>query len=261
MELNLGEFAGRIPVELSGGASFPQLGQLPLPADAAALRLLTGSSSPRPSSRPQWSTATAGIEPEHLTFVVRRGVGEVVEGKSRETLERDVLPGYAPHRRWFQRKDQQIQRAEVVTAIPLPGAGKDILMGLVGDHDAVGAGALRSAVRDLLGRRVAGALRAAARHGPGAHGPARGLSHRRLRHARLRPRPDHGAGRGDGAVDRDGRDPLPRDLPVRPSMHRRRTPRSSGSRPSSRTRRSSSAARRCSSCCASSRPESIRKRR
>lgn len=130
VELNLAEYAGRIPVELSGGASFPQLGQLPylltLPPYGFYWFQLSETVEP-----PQWSTATAGIEPEHLTFVVRRGVQEVVEGKSRDTLSRDVLPGYAPHRRWFQRKDQPIRTVELVSAIPLPGAGKDVLMGLV----------------------------------------------------------------------------------------------------------------------------------
>ncbi|WP_349371051.1 maltose alpha-D-glucosyltransferase [Salinarimonas sp.] len=130
VELNLGEFAGRIPVELSGGASFPQVGQLPylltLPPYGFFWFQLSETVEP-----PQWSTATAGIEPEHLTFVVRRGVEEVIEGKSRETLERDVLPSYAPHRRWFQRKDQAIEKVELVTAMPLPGSGKDILMSLV----------------------------------------------------------------------------------------------------------------------------------
>ena len=137
VELNLGEFAGRIPVELSGGASFPQVGQLPylltLPPYGFFWFQLSETVEP-----PQWSTATAGIEPEHLTFVVRRGVEEVVEGKSRDTLERDVLPSYAPHRRWFQRKDQAIESVSLVAAMPLPGSGKDILMSLVEITTAAG---------------------------------------------------------------------------------------------------------------------------
>ncbi|MFN3686672.1 maltose alpha-D-glucosyltransferase [Salinarimonas sp.] len=129
VELALGEFAGRTPVELSGGAAFPTIGQLPylLTLPPYGFYWFEISEKVEP---PQWSTATAGIEPEHVTFVVRKGVDEIVEGRALETLQRDVLPPYVPQRRWFQRKDQTIERVSIDFALTLPGSGKDVIVAI-----------------------------------------------------------------------------------------------------------------------------------
>ncbi|MCC5979181.1 MAG: maltose alpha-D-glucosyltransferase [Salinarimonas sp.] len=133
VELNLSEFAGKTPVEMSGGASFPTIGQLPyllsLPPFGFYWFELSDAVEP-----PAWSAATPGMEPEHLTFVLRSGVEDVLKPgtreKTRETLESDVLPQYIPQRRWFQGKDAAFKGARVDAAVTLEGAEGPVILTL-----------------------------------------------------------------------------------------------------------------------------------
>ena len=106
VELDLAQFAGRVPVELSGGAVFPMIGQLSylltLPPYGFYWFSLASDVAP-----PAWSSATSGPLVEHHTFVLRHGLGEVLENGSRATLIRDVLPPYVSQRRWFRQKDKE----------------------------------------------------------------------------------------------------------------------------------------------------------
>jgi maltose alpha-D-glucosyltransferase/alpha-amylase len=107
VELDLSQFAGRVPVELSGGAVFPMVGQLSylltLPPYGFYWFALSTDAEP-----PAWSSATTGLIVEHHTFVLRHDLTEVVENGSLEVLERDVLPPYVRQRRWFQHKDKPV---------------------------------------------------------------------------------------------------------------------------------------------------------
>jgi maltose alpha-D-glucosyltransferase / alpha-amylase len=130
VELNLSEFAGSVPVELSGGASFPTIGQLPYLLTLPPFGFYWFELSEKVEA-PQWSTATAGMEPEHVTFVLRSGVGDVITGKSLETLERDVLPQYIPQRRWFQGKDVAFRSASLSATLPLKSDGEAVIVSIV----------------------------------------------------------------------------------------------------------------------------------
>ena len=120
VELDLSEFAGFTPVEMSGATPFPIIGQLTylltLPPYGFYWFQLCDS-----MDGPEWSTATAGVEPEHYTFVLRDGAAEVLNPRNRDMLEREVLPPYIPHRRWFQGKDAAFRSARVTSVSPLPG--------------------------------------------------------------------------------------------------------------------------------------------
>ena len=104
VELDLAEFEGRIPVELSGGTAFPLIGELTylltLPAYGFYWFELSTDAQP-----PAWSSATTGPAIEHLTFVLRSGLADIGNTASRRTLEREVLPSYVRERRWYQQKD------------------------------------------------------------------------------------------------------------------------------------------------------------
>jgi maltose alpha-D-glucosyltransferase/alpha-amylase len=119
VELDLSEFAGFTPVELSGNTPFPTIGQLTylltLPPYGFYWFQLCEQ-----ADGPGWSTASAGIEPEHYTFVLRGGVEDVLGPRNRLMLEREVLPPYLPQRRWFQGKDAAFRSAAVTVATPLP---------------------------------------------------------------------------------------------------------------------------------------------
>jgi maltose alpha-D-glucosyltransferase / alpha-amylase len=121
VELDLNEFAGRTPVELSGGTPFPQIGQLTylltLPPYGFSWFLLS-----QEAEAPAWSSATAGPIVEHYTFVLRDKLEDIVSGASRAVLQNDLLPSYIAQRRWFQGKDRGIDGVEINAFDPLPGS-------------------------------------------------------------------------------------------------------------------------------------------
>ncbi|HEY1637230.1 MAG TPA: maltose alpha-D-glucosyltransferase [Rhizomicrobium sp.] len=124
VELDLHEFAGRTPVELLGGSSFPLVGQLTylltLPPYGFYWFALSQEAQP-----PQWSTATPGPMMEPRTFVLRGTLESALEGHDREILETEVLPAYIAQRRWFQGKNARIESVRVVAMTPLPGHEQD----------------------------------------------------------------------------------------------------------------------------------------
>ncbi|MBV9508865.1 MAG: maltose alpha-D-glucosyltransferase, partial [Caulobacteraceae bacterium] len=126
VELDLAEFAGRIPVELSAGTPFPQIGQLTylltLPPYGFSWFLLS-----QEAEQPSWSSATSGPMVEHHTFVVRKGLEDIAETSARSVLEHDVLPDYVAHRRWYQNKDQPIDEVKITAFDPLQAASEDAM--------------------------------------------------------------------------------------------------------------------------------------
>src|ERR1700753_1371551 len=89
VELDLSQFAGRVPVELSGGAGFPMIGQLSylLTLPPYGFHWLSLASDGAP---PGSSSATSGPLVEHHTFVLRHSINEVLEDRSRAVLLKDV---------------------------------------------------------------------------------------------------------------------------------------------------------------------------
>jgi maltose alpha-D-glucosyltransferase/alpha-amylase len=126
VELDLSQFAGRVPLELSGGAVFPMIGQLSylltLPPFGFYWFSLAADAEP-----PVWSSATSGPPVEHHTFVLRQSLAEVIENGSRAVLQNEVLPAYMRQRRWFQQKDKQLGAVEVALA-GLVGAESDCFL-------------------------------------------------------------------------------------------------------------------------------------
>ena len=125
VELELSEFAGRTPLELTGRTPFPTIGQLTylltLPPYGFYWFQLSEDIAP-----PAWSTASAGM-PEHHTFVLRGELSDLLGYPSRSVLETEILPSYVAARRWFQGKDATVQSAVVRRASSLPGGGDQFL--------------------------------------------------------------------------------------------------------------------------------------
>jgi maltose alpha-D-glucosyltransferase/alpha-amylase len=125
-ELDLGEFAGRVPVELSGGTAFPKIGQLTylltLPPYGFIWFLLSAE-----AEAPALSSATPGRVPEMYTFVIRNSLQDINTGAARPVLRQDLLPAYIMQRRWFQNKDERIGSVEISAFDPLPGAGQEAM--------------------------------------------------------------------------------------------------------------------------------------
>ena len=126
VELDLSEYAGRTPLEMSGKTPFPNIGQLTylltLPPYGFYWFQLCDD-----VAGPSWSTATPSLAPEHHTFVLREGFEELLETVNRKALEGEVLPDYVGQRRWFAGKDATIEAVRVASWAPLPGAGDQLL--------------------------------------------------------------------------------------------------------------------------------------
>ncbi len=126
VELDLHEFEGRVPIELTGAAAFPAIGQLPYlltlpPYGFLWFRLATDVDAP------DWASSAPGVEIERYTFVLRPELADVGLGANRGVLEHDILTAYVPQRRWFGAKDEAIETVAIVRMTALPGA-TDLLL-------------------------------------------------------------------------------------------------------------------------------------
>ena len=111
VELEIAEFSGRTPVEMTGGAAFPRVGDLPylltLPAYGFYWFQLTAAETtvenrfgPEPT-------------PELFTLVLTKGLGSLLEGREKAAIERTIIPRMIGTQRWFAAKGRRIERAEV----------------------------------------------------------------------------------------------------------------------------------------------------
>jgi maltose alpha-D-glucosyltransferase/alpha-amylase len=116
VELGLSAYAGRIPVDLTGGSTFPPIGQLTylltLPPFAFYWFLLSAD-----ASLPDWHLPAPEPMAELATLVLRGGVADVLEPAERRVLEQEALPAYLARRRWFASKDQKIQSVRISAAL------------------------------------------------------------------------------------------------------------------------------------------------
>ncbi|MBB6226137.1 maltose alpha-D-glucosyltransferase/alpha-amylase [Polymorphobacter multimanifer] len=129
VELDLHEYVGRTPVELSGSATFPAIGQLPYLLTLPPYGFIWFKLS-NDKTAPQWSSAAPGAEVERHTFVLRPDLSGVTQGRNVQVLETEILPAYVAHRRWFGAKDQTISQVRVGRTIPMPGVA-DLMLTLI----------------------------------------------------------------------------------------------------------------------------------
>ncbi|WIM12646.1 maltose alpha-D-glucosyltransferase [Enhydrobacter sp.] len=128
VELELSEFAGRVPIELSGASLFPPIGQLPylltLPPFGFYWFILA-----KESEAPSWHTPAPEPMPDYVTLVMpREGLAAALRQSGSALLERDVLPTYLDKRRWFSAKDQKIETARIAYTAALPGGDRELLI-------------------------------------------------------------------------------------------------------------------------------------
>jgi maltose alpha-D-glucosyltransferase/alpha-amylase len=113
VEIDLSDYRGAVPIELTGGAAFPPVGELPylltLPAYGFFWFKLTDE-----AEAPLWHTQPPEPLPEFVTLTARGGrIDPVMEGRELEALQRDVLPGFLPNQRWFAAKGTRLRRVGV----------------------------------------------------------------------------------------------------------------------------------------------------
>ncbi|NBA97698.1 maltose alpha-D-glucosyltransferase [Pseudomonas sp. R5(2019)] len=115
-ELDLSQYAGRVPVEMLGGSAFPPIGHLPflltLPPYGFYWFLLASA-----TQMPSWHVVPAQSLPEFTTLVVKKRMEELLESPARDVLETQVLPQYLPKRRWFGGKDAGIEAVRLAYGV------------------------------------------------------------------------------------------------------------------------------------------------
>lgn len=127
VELELADYRDRVPVEMIGGASFPPIGQLTylltLPPYGFYWFYLADA-----SQMPSWHLKPVDRMPELQTLVLGRALSEVMDGRARQTLERESLPLYLPKRRWFAGGQRPSGAVSLLYVMPLAdGANAPLL--------------------------------------------------------------------------------------------------------------------------------------
>ena len=126
VELDVSDYAGRIPVEMLGNSVFPPIGQmtylLTLPPYGFYWFLLSTD-----SQLPSWHSPAPEPLPEYNTFVLRPGPDDMFTAAQRQLFETEVLPPYLAKRRWFAAKDKALKSARITQAFRI-GARREMAM-------------------------------------------------------------------------------------------------------------------------------------
>ncbi len=127
VELDLSQFAGRVPVEMLGGTAFPPVGQLPYlltvqPYGFYWFVLATEK------ALPPWHQPAPEPLPELRTLVLKAEVKEMLTEAVRRELEQQVLPEYLPKRRWFAAKGERLEGVTLKALATLPETKGAVVM-------------------------------------------------------------------------------------------------------------------------------------
>ena len=135
VELDLSEFAGRVPIELNAGSPFPPIGELTylltLPPYGFYWFMLASE-----ANHPAWHVPAPEPLPEYITIVLRGSLADALRA-SAASLE--ALPLYLAKRRWFSAKDQTIKSTRMLYLARLLGGEREILLCEIEAHTERGA--------------------------------------------------------------------------------------------------------------------------
>ncbi|WP_321955670.1 maltose alpha-D-glucosyltransferase [Paraburkholderia bannensis] len=121
VELDLSEFAGTAPVEMTADSVFPPIGQLPYLLTFPPYGFLWFLLCPG-NQRPSWSQPISEQLPEFVTVVIREGQAGATPENVR-LLESEVLPSWLSRRRWFASKDKPLRSVKLAALTTIQGAG------------------------------------------------------------------------------------------------------------------------------------------
>ncbi len=224
VELDLREFNGRVPIEMTGGSAFPPIGELTYlltlpPYGFYWFELSTAGSAP------EWRMAPPEMLSEYATLVVRRGMADIASDATLAQLQRDVLPGYLQARRWFAAKDRRVDEIKLTPIAALDNTPEAPVLFRVsarfGDEEQHYLLPLGLDVGEPRHPRAGAATRARQRAAHLAHGRA----HRCVRDSRVRAHPDRSARAQRDGDDRRNQTALPRRTRYRSvGSHRRADP-------------------------------------
>ncbi len=122
VELDMSPWKGRIPREMLGRTKFPRIGELPYLVTLPPYGFFWFSLEQEEGYEPE-----KVLPREITTLVLGPGWESLRSGWTRHTLERDVLPGFLPDRRWFADKASHSLSIAVSAAIPIEHANDHFL--------------------------------------------------------------------------------------------------------------------------------------
>ncbi len=126
VELDLSEFEGRVPIEMTGQSAFPPVGELPyfltLPGHGFFWFVLAAE-----AEAPRWHEPHLGM-PEMPTLVIGESWHTLLTGAARRELEREALRAWLPHQRWYGDKNSRLAGVEVVRSAELRSSSGEWLL-------------------------------------------------------------------------------------------------------------------------------------
>jgi maltose alpha-D-glucosyltransferase/alpha-amylase len=126
-ELDLGEYKGRVPVEMLGRSAFPPIGDLPYFVTLAGYGFYWFLLAEE-AEAPKWYEPYVTPLPEFRTFVLARGWASVVEGDNAIGLWTKVLPDFLANQRWFAAKSTRIASVHLADSAEISWGGNDFLL-------------------------------------------------------------------------------------------------------------------------------------
>ncbi|TKA90705.1 maltose alpha-D-glucosyltransferase [Halopseudomonas bauzanensis] len=168
-ELDLSAWAGKVPVEMLGGSSFPPIGQLhyllTLPPYGFYWFVLADE-----SQMPSWHIEPVQSLPELATLVIKHDMADLLKDACRRVLEREILPQWLAKRRWFSGSTDAGESIRLRYAIPFCEQSEPCVLCevTVGDaHYQLPLGYLRNTdTSDMFGQTAAAFALARLRRGP-----------------------------------------------------------------------------------------------
>ena len=125
-ELDLSAYAGKVPVEMVGGTSFPPIGQLEylltLPPYGFYWFLLAEE-----TQMPGWHVPTFEVLPELQTVIIKQSMLDLLQPPALSTLEQESLPAYLSKRSWFAHGAHSSARFRLHYGVPF-GDPHDLYM-------------------------------------------------------------------------------------------------------------------------------------
>ena len=126
-ELELSQYADKVPVEMLGGSAFPPIGQLPFLLTLAPYGFYWFLLASR-DRMPSWHVEPTEGLPELTTLVLRKRMEELLEAPSIDSLQDAILPQYLPKRRWFAGKEGPLDQVRLSYGVRLATATTPVLL-------------------------------------------------------------------------------------------------------------------------------------
>ena len=118
VSLDLARFAGRIPVEMLGYVTFPQITTQPYPLTLAPYSFLWLELQPAPEIA-EPAEVPLDSENEPILNLLTHGIEGLLTNPGVSLLQ-DLLMTYLPQQRWFGAKSRTIQSVEILNSAKLP---------------------------------------------------------------------------------------------------------------------------------------------